>query len=290
MKKMKNIMTDGMKYLQMETIKNGSICLKFIFFNKVKMESVLRTMLNEFVKVMNAEKVTEIYNEVMKANTTVAPKEEKKKADDDKKAKRIGRMTMAIANQLKAELVKSGMKFPEDDKKEFDKIKKEFVSYVDDLTEEDFSAKNLADHMRDFANHKKPAEEKEAPPKKEAAKKKESAKKAEKKTEEVSNAAGGSAPEIRSLSLGELQKIEKIVTPGDGTKPVGVYWDGDNSGFVTGPEKDDQEEYDEKRFEGKTYEVGDRTGRVYEPVDDDGESFNGKFVGFIGVGRFKGMK
>ena len=65
-------------------------------------------------------------------------------------------------------------------------------------------------------------------------------------------------------------------------EPTGTYWDADNGRFVKGPESDDDEDFEEKTFEGTKYVVGEKTGRVYE-ARDTGDVF----AGFIGVGKFK---
>jgi hypothetical protein len=245
-------------------------------------------------------------------------KEEKPKAET---TKRISRMTPTLANQLKAELIKVGLTFPDDDKKEFDKIKKEFVAHVDGLTDDDFTAKGLADHMRDFANLKKPAPapgsaaagggEEEKPkkgkakkedppaekkeevekPKKGKAKKEDAAPPpAEKKKtmwEEMNEVKAppppSNAANIHDLTLEKLQAIEMLATPEGG--PMGVYWDADDGRWVRGPEQDDDEDLIEKKFKGKTYAIGETTGRIYETTDD-----RDIFVGFAGVGAFRDLK
>jgi hypothetical protein len=233
--------------------------------------------------------------------------------------KRISRMTPTLANQLKAELIKVGLTFSDDDKKASEKLKKEFVAHVDGLTDEDFTAKGLADHMRDFANLKKPApapaeKQEEEKPKKGKAKKEDPAP-AEKKEEEkpkkgkaaakkeTTPAAAekkktlweemnevkappppSNAANIVELTLKELQDI-KIVASWSDPHLAGVYWDADNGRVVRGPDEDDDEDHDEKKFNGKTYAVGERTGRVYETTDD-----RDIFVGFAGVGPFRELK
>ena len=241
-------------------------------------------------------------------------KEEKPKAET---TKRISRMTPTLANQLKAELIKVGLTISDDDKKEFDKIKKEFVAHVDGLTDDDFTAKGLADHMRDFANLKKPAPapgsaaagggeekpkkgktKKEDPP----AEKKEEPKKGKAKKEDAAPAPAekkktmweemnevkappppSNAANIHDLTLEKLRAIDMLATPDGG--PVGVYWDADDGRWVRGPEQDDDEDLIEKKFKGKTYAIGETTGRVYETTDD-----RDVFVGFAGVGAFRDLK
>jgi hypothetical protein len=285
------------------------------------MQTTLETIFMEAAKVFGKTDAEKLLTKVFENEKPA--KEEKKKEDKPKTetAKRISRMTPTLANQLKAELIKVGLTFPDDDKKEFDKIKKEFVAHVDGLTDDDFTAKGLADHMRDFANLKKPApapgsaaagageeekpkkgkakkedppaekKEEDKPKKGKAAKKEDAAPPAveKKKTmwEEMNEVKAppppSNAANIHDLTLEELQGIEMLATPEGG--PVGVYWDADDGRWVRGPEQDDDEDLTEKKFKGKTYAIGDITGRIYETTDD-----RDVFVGFAGVGAFRELK
>ena len=244
--------------------------------------TIMENIFREMITVIGYEKALEIVTN--SKPTTDKPKAEPKKADDEKK-KRIPRMSPTLATQLKTELGKVGVKYSEDDKKEFDKIKKEFVSYIDDLTDDDFTGKGLADHMRDFATSKKPAEKAEnvkvvktdEKPKK-GGKKKEEPKKDE-ALQPPSNAAN-----IHTLSLEDLQAIEMTATV-DGPEYAGVYWDADNGRWVRGPDADDDEDVILTKFRGNEYRVGERSGRVYEETDN-----RDVFHGFIGVGQFRDMR
>jgi len=279
------------------------------------MQTTLETIFMEAAKVFSKADAEKLLNKVFETEKPV--KEEKKKEEKPKKAdapktettKRISRMTPTLATQLKAELIKVGLTISDDDKKEFDKMKKEFVAHVDGLTDDDFTAKGLADHMRDFANLKKPAPvdkkeeaaaekpkkgkaKKEDPPaeKKEDEKpKKGKAAAAEKKTlwEEMNEVKAPAPPSnaatIQNLTLDELRGIEMLATPEGG--PMGVYWDADDGRWVRGPEQDDDEDLVEKKFKGKAYAIGETTGRIYETTDD-----RDVFVGFAGVGAFRDLK
>ena len=194
------------------------------------------------------------------------PKKAKKEVDEEKTTKRISRMSPNLSKQLQSQLEKVGLKYDEDNKKDYDKIKKEFVSYVDSLTEDDFTAKSLTDHMKDFADTKAP---------------KAGGKPAEKK---VPTGPPKDA-EIKTLTLEELQKIEFLAVPEGENTPVGVVWDASNGGWVTGPAEDDDEENTPVTFNKKKYAVGENTGRVYLLGDDEDQ-----FVGFVGIGQFKDMK
>jgi hypothetical protein len=271
-------------------------------------QTALETIFTEAAKVFGKSDAEKLLKKVFEDEKPA--KEEKKSKKEEKPktetTKRISRMTPTLATQLKAELIKVGMTISDDDKKEFDKIKKEFVAHVDGLTDEDFTAKGLADHMRDFANLKRPApvaeeEEEEEKPVAEKPKKGKAKDPAEEKPKKGKAAAGekkklwdemsevdAPAPpsdmtKVNILTLDELKKIEMLATPKGG--PMGVYWDADDGRWVRGPEEDDDEDLTEKKFKGKTYAVGDNTGRVYETTDD-----RDIFVGFAGVGAFREMK
>lgn len=275
------------------------------------MQTTLETIFMEAAKVFSKADAEKLLNKVFETEKPVKEEKKPKKADAPKTetTKRISRMTPTLANQLKAELIKVGMTISDDDKKEFDKMKKEFVAHVDGLTDDDFTAKGLADHMRDFANLKKPApveKKEEAPaekPKKGKAKKedppaekKEEPKKGKaaaadkkKKTmwEEMNEVKAPPPPSnaatIDDLTLEELQGIEMLATPEGG--PMGVYWDADDGRWVRGPIQDDDEDLVEKKFKGKAYAIGETTGRIYETTDD-----RDVFVGFAGVGAFRDLK
>ena len=226
---------------------------------------VIETKVVEKKKKSKKEESTKVVETKVEESTKVIETKE------EKSTKRIGRMTQTIANKLKAELVKGGFKFSDNEEKELTNFKKKFVSYVDELTNNDFTAKGLEKHMEDFASTYKPASattavstEAEAPT--------------------TSILAGPSnVATIADLTLEELQAIENIMTPNGGKK--GVYWNCDEGKWVTGPDQEDDEEITEKKFNGKTYGIGDKTGRVYEITDD-----KDIFVGFIGVGAFAKMK
>lgn len=152
----------------------------------------------------------------------------------------------------------------------------ELINYINGLTDDEFKAKGLKDHITDFVTTKKAttvADEDEDED--------------ESETEEApaptSNAAGGGPgdlPEI--MTLDELQKLKLTATLPN--KP-GTFMNAATGKFVTGPVFDEDEESTEIKFNGKEYAVGDKTGRVYEVRE--GIDI---FAGFVGVGQFKEMK
>jgi hypothetical protein len=276
------------------------------------MQTTLETIFMEAAKVFGKTDAEKLLNKVFESEKPVKDKK-KEEAPKAESNKRISRMTPTLSNQLKAELIKTGLTISDDDKKEFDKMKKEFVAHVDGLTDGDFTAKGLADHMRDFAKLKNPPpaekkEEAEKPKKVKAkkedppAEKKEEEKPAAEKPKKGKAAAAekkktmweemnevkappppSNAANITTLTLKELQSIEMIATPDGGE--VGVYWDADNGRFVRGPEQEDDEDLTDKKYNGKLYAIGDTTGRIYETTDD-----RDIFVGFAGVGAFREFK
>jgi len=222
------------------------------------MQAILKTAMETLGKDV-VEKVyqefiaSQAVKETVTETTKASPKKKAaKKQPEEKKEKRIGRMTAAYMKQLQTAL--SGAEVDFDDKKEVEKIKKAFLAYIEDLTEDDFTAKKIPDHMRDFANLQTNKEEKK---------------------EEVKKIT------VHKLTLEELQSIEMISRSDELEK--GVYYDADNGRYVTGPERDQDEDLDDKTFKKTKYIVGEKTGRIY--LDDD-ESF----VGYIGVGEFKEME
>ena len=160
-----------------------------------------------------------------------APKEEKPKektppAENPPKddGKRLSRMSKVLTDKLGATFTEFGSDMN-------DKSKKAFVAYVNDLTKDDFDAKTLTEHMRDFVIMSvRPSEEGDA----------------------------------ETLELSELQKFKNLI---DGYS-AGIYWVPESKQFVTGM-VDDDEDVEETEFDNKTYMVGDNTGRVYENIDDE---------------------
>jgi hypothetical protein len=201
-----------------------------------------------------------------KAPKVEEKKPEPKKAEPEKAEKRIKRFSPVMAGQLKTAL--EGVKL-----EMTDKLKKEFQQYVEELTDDDYRKEGLAEHMRAFAKLKAPAEEPEV----EEAEDEETAEEAE-ESEAEEKIVGDST--VVDVTLKELQSIGMTAT----VEPPGTFWDADKGRFVKGPEADDDEDFEEKKFEGTTYVVGEKTGRVYE-ARDSGDVF----AGFIGVGKFKKM-
>jgi len=175
------------------------------------------------------------------------------------KEKRIKRFSPVMASQLKTALEAVKVETT-------DKLKKEFQQYVEDLTDDDFRKEGLADHMRAFAKLKAPQEPEDAEDSDES------------ETEPETTTLKSDSTVI-DVTLKELQEITTATID-----PPGTFWDADNGRFVKGPEADDDEDFEDTTFDGKSYVVGEKTGRVYE-ARDSGDVF----AGFIGVGKFKTM-
>jgi len=190
----------------------------------------------------------------------MAPKKGKKEEAE----KRIKRMSPTLQKQLAEVLSRAHLEASEE-------RKRAFLVFIEGLTDDEFKAKGLIDHMRDFA---KSANDAAGPdwgggggggPQFDAAPKEEAAK---------------DERDTATVSLEDLQAIKTTAT----IEPVGTYWDADTGRYVKGPDAAD-EDCDVVSFEGKEYGVGEKTGRVYLEVND-----LDVFQGFIGVGAFKNMK
>lgn len=176
------------------------------------------------------------------------------------------------------------------DEKEFDKLKKEFVKYLNDLAEEDYQkdTKSHPDRMNDFAALKAPKKEDE---KKVVAGKAKAAPKKKTMWEEMTNHEIPLNPPSNAVEIDTVGDIEDLVNNEflvtvEGS-PDGVFWDGKNGRWIRGPQAVDDEDLVETKFNSVTYEVGEQSTRVYtfNEMTDRHE-----FVGYVGVGKFKDMK
>ena len=187
-------------------------------------------------KVRNLEKAQEklrglnekLESQEEKLDDVGKPKERKPRAPKEKKeessGKHISRMSPALTDKLKQTFTDFGTDMT-------DKTRKQFVSYVNELTSDDFTARTLTEHMRDYVIMTvRPSEEKDA----------------------------------EALELSELLKLKNLI---DGYS-AGIYWDPNGKRFVTGS-TDDDEDVVEAEFKDKSFMVGETTGRVYENIDDE---------------------
>lgn len=248
--------------------------------------TIMENIFSQMIAIIGYEKANEILNST-KPIEVIQKTETPKKKDEvvKEKTKRISRMTPTITTMLNTELTNVGLTI---NKVELDKLKKEFSTYVDDLNDNDFTAQGLSDHMRSFANTKKPVDKNqeieqktvnvEQKPKK-AGKKKEEIK----KNEDICPSSDRSV--IHSLTLNELQSIGMLATLTG--EPTGVYWDAVNGRWIKGPDEANNEDVVDVMFKNINYVVGEETGRVYKGSDTGGPD---KFLGFVGVSLFQDMK
>ena len=211
-------------------------------------------------------KLAKLESKLPKEESKPEPKKAEKK---EEKEKRIKRFSPTMASQLKKAVEDAGVEMN-------DKLKKEFQQFIEDLTDDDYRASSLADHMREFAKLKAPTKEE---PEEEDEEEEDEEEDEKPSPAPASNAAGG-GPDVKQVDLKELQSIQMTAS----VDPVGTYWDADNGRFVKGPDQDDDEDFVEKKFEGKDYVIGEKTGRVYE-ARESGDVF----AGFVGVGKFKAL-
>jgi hypothetical protein len=225
-------------------------------------------------KSTKVEKKKSVKEETAKVDETEADKTETVKAEESKSTKRIGRMTKLYMSKLKASLIDQGVVFTDNEEKELESYKKKFTSYIEGLDNESFKNKKggIEKHIEDFAKIHKPASTTTTTVSVE-----------EEKSNEVSIPGPSNVAHIEDLTLKQLQDLDNIMTPNGG--PKGVYWDLDKGRYVRGPDQEDDEDLTEKKFAGKIYGIGDKTGRIYEITDN-----KDIFVGFIGVGAFKDLK
>lgn len=205
-------------------------------------------------KVRNQEKANEKLNKTLekldeqqtRLENVGKPKERKPRVPKEPKpetaSKRFSKLSEEMTAKLKEIFASLGGEMG-------NKEKKDFVKYANELTDDDFFPKPLADHMRDYAAMCT------KPP--------------------VNN-------DVTVLTHEQLRK-RKNLTAGH---KVGVFWDADAKEFVTGPDEDGDEDMTEVNFDGMDYVVGENTGRVYV-VDSTGGG--DAFVGYLQIADFVEM-
>lgn len=168
------------------------------------------------------------------------PKKEKAPAQE----KRIRRMSQTFTKQLENAFDAARMEMKKENSQEFAK-------YANELTQDDFDAKSLSDHMRDY----------------------------------VTSIARQGAPaempagqDVQTVRYEELVTMKMTLVEAYGP---GIYWNTVTKNFVTGPSADDEEEITEAEMNDTTYAVGDSSKRVYVSLDGSDE-----FAGFLGIGKF----
>ena len=251
------------------------------------MENSMEIIFRESAKALGQLTCQKLLNEVFKEEDVAKPKKAvaKKKEDDGAAAAdtRWSRWTKTYTDTFKKCLTDA--EIPHDEK-EFDKLKKEFVKYLNDLTEEDYQkdTKTHPDRMKDFADLKVPKKE---APKKEAPKK-EAKKKTmweEMNTHEAPDHPPSNAANFHDVKLDDLRNNDMLITV-EGA-PDGVFWDGKTGRWIRGPDAIDDEDLVEQTFNKLVYEVGEKSARIYRFNE---EKDRHEFVGYVGVGKFRDMK
>jgi hypothetical protein len=173
----------------------------------------------------------------------VKPKKEKAPAAE----KRMKRVSPAITKNLEGAFDTAKMEMKKDSPQEFAK-------YVNELTQDDFDARTLTDHMRDYvATISRQLAPAEAP------------------------TDGG----IENISYNDLTRMRSVLVEAYGP---GIYWNTVDKKFFTGPSADEDEDVTETTMNNEAFAVGDKTQRVYKEVDGEDT-----FVGFLGIGKFANM-
>jgi len=209
-----------------------------------------------------------------------APKKEPKKAPKKKAEKAAGgaghymiaTFKKEIKDQVKIELAKIEFDISDDDEKMSKKIYDTYKEFVNNNT---FGS--MEEACKAFPEFWTNLQAK--------AKAKAEAAEAKKMAKKVDEDAPAETDEIEILTIDELKKLK--LKPN--TEKVGVFWDEDNVCHVTGPLANKDEDTTEVTFQGKTYNIGDDTFRVYSEF---GAAANREayFLGFAGIGPFAKMK
>jgi hypothetical protein len=169
------------------------------------------------------------------------------------KSTTVERITRISPTQATA--LKRALSMNDEDKKEFDKLKKDFKTYVNGLTDDDFNSKKIELHMQDFAG----LQTKGAPP------------------ESIPELA---VEHIKEVPLDEIKKNRVRFAP---LPKSPIAYDIEDGVFV-GPSEDDDEYSNEFVLKDTRYAVGEKTKRIYRLGKADEDDV---FVGFAGIGDFK---
>lgn len=232
-----------------KTRHNVQLWTKKLEANKFKDEAAKQKHIEKLEK--ERKKLEKLQPVETKAAPKTKAKAKEEKPKTDKKEKRISRWTKTNHDVHFKTALNAVTLEPSDE------LKKEFLKYVDDLTDDDWKqdGKTYADHMREFAKLKTPV------------------------TDSVDTDTA--APEIHTIPVSELKKIGMLTA----VEKSGQFWDADNGRFVTGPAEDDDEDFsDPVKMGDNEYIIGEKTGRVYE-VRESGDVF----AGFMGIGKFKSL-
>ena len=189
------------------------------------------------------------------AEKKVDPPKKKEEPPAKQREKRIKKVSPLIAGQLSKILEEEGLEFNEALKKKFANV------FIEDLSEEEYKEKGLADHMRIFAKVEKTLSSNSFPP--------------PKKEEEC----------LRAVQIQQYRDAVKrgmTLGGGGGPEPCTCGKCPSDKKETREPETSEDEEQLEVEFNGKDYFVGRRSGTIWE--EQDGRDVA---VGFAGVGKFK---
>jgi len=199
-----------------------------------------------------------------KAAAKAPVKEEKPVEAPEKDNRRIKRFSPAQKKLLEEALTASEVDFS--DPKDFENKKQQLIDLVNKMTDAEYKLVSQADHFKNFAKSLSARQGSETAV-----------------SEEECGAGCVSCfrcAEHVSVTIDELRSVNMLVETG--LSPAS-FWDADKLRFVDGPADDTDEENDLVTFNGKSYAVGENTGRVYEIIEGGSDVF----VGFKGVGKFK---
>ena len=228
---------------------------------------ILQTQNADLMKIIQSKPVSkEVLNEQPTSKLELKKAEleavkNSKKMKPDAKSKKIEKLEEQISKleskeeskeeKKKLNLPRIGDKIKDSLKEVFggmfaETTPNEFKEYVNSMTPDAYKAHNVKVHMENFL-------------------------------QTLSGGGGGGAPArilFQSLSFKELRKMENELKS---TDKVGIYTNSSGDHF-TGPSKDEDEDLDEKEFDGETFLVGEKTGRVYHVESEE----------FLGFWRSKG--
>lgn len=244
------------------------------------MENIFREAAKAIGQVTCQKLMNEVFKEVEKEAVTKKVTTTKVGGAETTE-ERWSRWTKVYTETFKKCLTDANVKCED---KEFDKLKKEFVKYLYDLTEQDYKkdTKSHPERMKDFADLKAPKKETETTTTTEVKK----TMWEQMTTHEVPTDKPSNASTFDSKSLKELQENDFITTV-EGC-PDRVYWNGRDGGWVKGPDPvDDEDMVEDVNFDGKLYDVGEKSHNVYVY---DPKAKRHKFAGYVGVGIFAKMK
>jgi hypothetical protein len=227
---------------------------------------ILQTQNAELMKMIQSKPTTkEVLNEQPTSKLDLKKAEleavkNSKKMKPDAKSKKIEKLEEQISKleskeeakeeKKKLNLPRIGDKIKDSLKEVFgdkfaDNSPNEFKEYVNSMSPDAYKAHNVKVHMENFLQ-----------------------------TLSGGGGGGGGGPNIKSLSFKEIRKMENELKT---TDKVGIYTTSSGD-YFTGPSKDEDEDLDEKEFDGETFLVGETTGRVYHMESEE----------FLGFWRSKG--